>query len=97
VGYVTIDGIADPVSWSNEPSHKWHTGWVHDAEKTYDMFLRDCSQAGPELCPLAKHADESPSQIEKRVESFLDELIEKPLPAPHPKRAGYLTSGAVRG
>ncbi|KIK70241.1 hypothetical protein GYMLUDRAFT_547834 [Collybiopsis luxurians FD-317 M1] len=44
IGYVAIDGIADPVSWSNEPSHKWPINWLADAEKTYQIFLQDCSK-----------------------------------------------------
>ncbi|KAE9396452.1 hypothetical protein BT96DRAFT_996708 [Gymnopus androsaceus JB14] len=28
IGYAVIDGIADPINWSNEPSHKWPINWA---------------------------------------------------------------------
>lgn len=97
VGYVTIDGIANAVSWSNEPSHKWHKGWIDSAEATLEMYINDCFRAGPELCALVRPQNESPSEILRRIEDFLDELVIKPLPVPHASRPGFLTSGAVRG
>ncbi|KAJ7472025.1 hypothetical protein FB451DRAFT_1399312 [Mycena latifolia] len=33
-GFVVIDAIVDPVSWSTEPSHKWPINWLASAEKT---------------------------------------------------------------
>jgi hypothetical protein len=55
-----------------EPSHKWHTNWTSSAEKTYhEWFLRDCSEAGPELCALAKKPNEDPCAIEKRIGDFI--------------------------
>jgi hypothetical protein len=43
IGRASIDGVADPISWANEPSHKWHKGWTSSAEKTYDWFLTNCT------------------------------------------------------
>lgn len=96
VGYVNIDGIADPVSWAGQPSHKWHRGWIETAEATYDMFLRDCAEAGPDLCPLVHGHRESPKNIDRRIEHFLAKLDSHPLPVPQSRRPGYLTSGSVR-
>jgi pimeloyl-ACP methyl ester carboxylesterase len=96
VGYATVDGIADPVSWSNEPSHKWHKGWISSAEATYKVFLEDCTRAGPDLCKLAKKKDEPIEDIDDRIERFLIELASHPLPVPLGNRPGYLSAGLVR-
>jgi hypothetical protein len=41
------------LSLADEPSHRWHTDWTSSAEKTYQWFLRDCS----EVCtrPTQRH------------------------------------------
>ncbi|KAJ7248857.1 Alpha/Beta hydrolase protein [Mycena haematopus] len=95
-GFVVIDGIADPVNWSTEPSHKWPINWLASTEKTYRFYLETCSRAGPEACPLTQYTDEPYEEIEARLESFLDDLAVAPLPVPFAFRPGYLTSGAAR-
>ncbi|CAK5277922.1 unnamed protein product [Mycena citricolor] len=95
-GKVVIDGIADPVSWSTEPSHLWAANWVASAEKTYIFYLETCSKAGPEACPLAQYEGELYQDIMDRIEAFLDKLVGTPLPVPFGVRPGYLTSGAAR-
>ncbi|KAJ6535074.1 hypothetical protein B0H19DRAFT_437616 [Mycena capillaripes] len=95
-GFVVIDGIADPVNWSTEPSHKWPINWLASTEKTYRFYLETCSHAGPEACPLAQYTDEPYEEIEARIESFFDELAVTPLPVPFAFRPGFLTSGAAR-
>ncbi|KAJ3732572.1 hypothetical protein DFJ43DRAFT_1154298 [Lentinula guzmanii] len=97
IGYVVIDGIVDPVSWSNEPSHKWPINWIADAEKTYKIFLQDCSKAGPSLCPLTEYKDELWQNLERRFEDFFDAVARKPIPVPFGNRPGILTSGGARG
>ncbi|KAJ7484005.1 hypothetical protein B0H11DRAFT_1196196 [Mycena galericulata] len=96
VGFVVIDGIADPVNWSTEPSHKWPINWLASTEKTYRFYLETCSRAGPDACPLAEYTDEPYEDIEARLESFFDRLAVTPLPVPFAVRPGYLTSGAAR-
>ncbi|KAJ7482544.1 hypothetical protein FB451DRAFT_1084919 [Mycena latifolia] len=96
-GFVVIDGIVDPVNWSNEPSHKWPINWMASTEKTYRFFLETCSQAGPKACALAEYTDEPYEDIEARLESFFDRLALAPLPVPFGYRPGFLTSGAARG
>jgi hypothetical protein len=59
--------------------------------------LRDCSEAGPALCPIAKHRNEKPSAILDRIENFLQDLVERPLVGTYAGRPGYVTSGAARG
>lgn len=97
VGRVVIDGVVDPINWSNEPSHKWPINWLAHAEKTYENFLDDCSKAGPSQCPLAHEENEPWQNIEHRLEEFLDKTALEPIPVPLARRAGYLTSGSIRG
>ncbi|KAF5375787.1 hypothetical protein D9757_008989 [Collybiopsis confluens] len=100
-GYVVLDGIVDAVGWSSEPTHKWSTNWLADAEKTCNSV-----QAGPSLCPLSHHENEPWQDIESRFETFFDKLAREPLRV-HPTegeqrqekvgiRRGVLTSGAAR-
>ncbi|KAJ7032679.1 hypothetical protein C8F04DRAFT_1040285 [Mycena alexandri] len=96
VGFVVIDGIADPVNWSTEPSHKWPINWLASTEKTYRFYLETCSRAGTEACPLTHYADEPHDEIEARLEYFFDQLAFAPLPVPFAVRPGFLTSGAAR-
>ncbi|KAK0447667.1 hypothetical protein EV421DRAFT_1733531 [Armillaria borealis] len=96
IGYSVIDGIADPINWSSEPSHKWPYNWLSSTEKTYRMYLEDCSRAGPALCPLAAYQDEPWTNLEQRLEQFFDRLALEPLATPSSSRPGYLTSGAAR-
>ncbi|KAJ7187332.1 hypothetical protein C8R46DRAFT_1059501 [Mycena filopes] len=95
-GFVVIDGIADPVNWSTEPSHKWPINWLASTEKTYRFYLETCSHAGPEACPLTQYTDEPYEEIEARLEDFFDTLALAPLPVPFAVRPGFLTSGAAR-
>ncbi|KAK0491622.1 hypothetical protein IW261DRAFT_1438652 [Armillaria novae-zelandiae] len=96
IGYSVIDGIADPINWSSEPSHKWPYNWLSSTEKTYRMYLGDCSRAGPDLCPLAIYQDEPWENLEQRLEQFFDRLALEPLATSSSSRPGYLTSGAAR-
>ncbi|KAF7302960.1 hypothetical protein MKEN_01258600 [Mycena kentingensis (nom. inval.)] len=98
VGYVVIDGIADPVNWSNEPSHRWAYNWLASTEKTYKYYLQTCSRAGPERCAIAEATNEPYTAIMARIESFLDALARKPLPVVGSgvTRPGILTSGSAR-
>ncbi|KAE9404515.1 hypothetical protein BT96DRAFT_916850 [Gymnopus androsaceus JB14] len=83
--------------WSNEPTHKWPTNWLANAEKTYEIFLKDCSKAGPSVCPLTQYKDEPWQNIEQRFEAFFDATAKEPIPVLSGHRPGILTSGAARG
>ncbi|KAJ7598797.1 Alpha/Beta hydrolase protein [Mycena floridula] len=96
VGYVLIDGVADAVQWSSEPSQYSPMNWLSSTEKTYEVFLKDCAQAGPRLCALAHSVGEPWQKIEQRLESFFDKLVRSPVPVPFGVRPGFLTSGAAR-
>ncbi|KAJ7596408.1 Alpha/Beta hydrolase protein [Mycena floridula] len=97
VGHVLIDGIADAVQWSSEPSRYWPRNWLSSTESTYELFLKDCAQAGPRLCALAHSVGQPWQNIERRLESFFSKLAHSPLPVPFGVRPGFLTSGAARG
>ncbi|KLO10606.1 hypothetical protein SCHPADRAFT_999478 [Schizopora paradoxa] len=96
VGRVVIDGVANPVLWSNEETYFWPRDFLSSTEDTFQWFLRACSEAGPKLCPLARKIGESTLDIQSRLEVFMDELYENPLPVPNARRPGYLTSGGFR-
>jgi hypothetical protein len=97
IGYSTINGVADASTWANEPSHRWHKDWTSSAEKTYQWFLCNCSEAGPKLCPLAQRVGEVPSAIQDRIEKFIHGLVARPLAGTYGGCPGYITSGAARG
>ncbi|KLO10605.1 alpha/beta-hydrolase [Schizopora paradoxa] len=96
VGRVVIDGVANPVVWSNEETYFWPRDFLSSTEDTFQWFLRTCSQAGPKLCPLAREVGEPTTDIQTRLEAFMDKLYETPLPVPNARRPGYLTSGGFR-
>jgi len=96
IGKAVIDGVANPVLWADKPSHFWHRDWISSIEDTFQWFLRSCSEAGPDVCPLAREKNEDPNAIDDRILEFLDKLYENPLPVPNARRPGYLTSGGVR-
>ncbi|KZW03064.1 hypothetical protein EXIGLDRAFT_728593 [Exidia glandulosa HHB12029] len=95
VGRVIIEGIANPVLWSNGPTTEWLRDWMVDTEKTYQWLLDDCVSAGPSLCALARENDTS-SSIAKRIDNYLDALYYAPVPVTNHSRPGILTSGQAR-
>ncbi|THH28991.1 hypothetical protein EUX98_g5194 [Antrodiella citrinella] len=97
IGRVAIDGIADAVAWSEKPSYQWYRQWLVSSENNYDQFVDGCSATGRPACPLARHKGENPSLIKDRIESFINELYYNPLPVPHARLPGVLTSGRARG
>ncbi|KAF7297243.1 hypothetical protein MIND_00957400 [Mycena indigotica] len=98
-GRVVIDGIVDPVRWSNEPMYKWPLWLLASTEKTYRFFLETCAEAGPTRCPISYELGEDHKVLEARFESFFDKLALEPLPVTSSQafRPGLLTSGAARG
>uniref|UniRef100_A0A0W0FJM3 AB hydrolase-1 domain-containing protein n=1 Tax=Moniliophthora roreri TaxID=221103 RepID=A0A0W0FJM3_MONRR len=96
IGHVVIDGIVNPVLLTSEPTHKWPTNWLSDTEKTYQVFLNDCSKAGPQRCALSLRQGEPPETIERRLEFFFDETARRPIPVSNGNRPGVLTSGTAR-
>lgn len=63
-------------------------------------FLRDCASAGPTACALALETDVDPegSEIEQRLEAYLNGLWEAPRAIVTSEgQAGVLTSSIARG
>ncbi|KAI0634190.1 TAP-like protein-domain-containing protein [Trametes polyzona] len=96
VGRVVIDGVVDAIAWATLPSYKWERYWQSSTDTTYEIFLSDCSKAGPSQCALAKSAHDTPDDILARVETFLEEIYYKPLAVPHARVPGILTNGRAR-
>ncbi|KAF8498909.1 hypothetical protein BU17DRAFT_102873 [Hysterangium stoloniferum] len=96
IGRVVIDGVADTVDWTSLPAYKWYRSWLKYTEPTYDLFMSDCSKAGPSACPLADYQNEDPAAIMGRVESFINSLYIKPLAVSDAASPGILTYGAAR-
>ncbi|KZW03385.1 hypothetical protein EXIGLDRAFT_744177 [Exidia glandulosa HHB12029] len=95
VGRVFIEGIVNPVLWSNGASHDWLKDWMVDTDKTYQWLLDDCAEAGPSMCALA-HENDTASAISERIDKYLDALYYSPVPITNHSRPGVLTSGQAR-
>ncbi|KAK7052459.1 hypothetical protein R3P38DRAFT_2860456 [Favolaschia claudopus] len=97
-GKIVIDGVVPGDAWSNEhyDSQVLLRLLLTDSEKTYQLYLSECFEAGPEHCPLTHMEDKSAKDIEKRVDDFIDRVEAQPLRGVKYSRPGYLTSGGVR-
>lgn len=81
----------------NAHTEDWIPHWLDDTETAWQWFLNDCSNAGPALCPIAKHTGEKPQDIESRLFDFVDKLwFSGGLPIVDTARPGVLTSGQAR-
>ncbi|KAF8522995.1 TAP-like protein-domain-containing protein [Gautieria morchelliformis] len=96
VGRVIIDGVVDPVIWANSYSNEWFKYDLVDTDRAFEHFLHACQTAGPQRCALASDKSTSKS-IGTRVDKFLSDIYDYPLPVDKAKRPGALTSGMVRG
>ncbi|KAJ7720275.1 alpha/beta-hydrolase [Mycena maculata] len=97
-GKIYIDGIVPADMWANEhyDSQVLLRLLLTDSEKTYQLFLTECFNAGPEYCPLCKPEDASAQDIEQRIDDFVATLQEQPMRVANYTSPGYLTSGGVR-
>ncbi|KAL9935565.1 hypothetical protein V8E36_005913 [Tilletia maclaganii] len=97
LGKVIIDGVASAPGWASMPPERWlPSGWMVDTEKAYEWLLRECSEVGPEECPVSKERGEDPKKINDRLMAFFEELYVKPRAIPYGARPGILTSGMAR-
>ena len=78
------------------PPYKWVRQWLSSTNDTYARFVSECLDAGPQGCPLARQSDKSPVDVRNRIESFINELFDRPLAVPIANRPGLLTAGRVR-
>ena len=75
---MVLDGTLDPESWSGGGgSIGVRIGQGEAASEVFDEFLRLCSEAGPQACPLAALGD--PGTV---VEDLFDRLQEQPVDVP---------------
>ncbi|KAJ7248287.1 TAP-like protein-domain-containing protein [Mycena haematopus] len=97
-GKILIDGVVPGDMWSNEhyDSQALLRLLLTDSEKTYQFYLSECFKAGRDHCALSNSDDESPKDIEKRIDDLVDRLQLQPLRVTNYTRPGYLTSGGVR-
>ncbi|KAJ7694838.1 hypothetical protein B0H17DRAFT_456421 [Mycena rosella] len=97
-GKILIDGVVPADMWSNEhyDSQVLLRLLLTDSEKTYQLYLTECFNAGPDHCALSNAGDKSAKDIEKRIDDFVDGLQEQPMRVTNYTRPGYLTSGGVR-
>ncbi|KAJ7146355.1 hypothetical protein C8R44DRAFT_864127 [Mycena epipterygia] len=97
-GKIVIDGIAPGDMWSNVhyDSQALLRLFLTDSEKTYQLYLTECFNAGPDHCALSNLEDTSPADIEQRINDFIDRLQVQPMRVINHPRPGYLTSGGVR-
>ncbi|KAJ6459409.1 TAP-like protein-domain-containing protein [Mycena vulgaris] len=97
-GKILIDGVVPGDMWANEnyDSQALLRLLLADSEKTYQLYLSECFNAGPAHCVLANAADSSAQDIETRIDAFIDHLQAQPMRVINYPRPGYLTSGGVR-
>ncbi|KAJ7473466.1 hypothetical protein FB451DRAFT_292804 [Mycena latifolia] len=90
---ILIDGIVPADTWANEhyDSQALLRLLLTDSEKTYQLYLSECFDAGPNYCALSNNEDKSAKEIEKRIDDFVDRLQEQPMRVINYTRPGYLT------
>ncbi|KAI0769270.1 TAP-like protein-domain-containing protein [Trametes elegans] len=92
MGRIILDGVVDPVAFSQiEPSLGWSTQLI-DSDKTYAGFYTGCALAGPEGCPIAS-AGQSPEEVDQDIQS----LLQKAHNATVRNAFVPVTSGIIRG
>ncbi|KAI0369590.1 hypothetical protein BV20DRAFT_1078332 [Pilatotrama ljubarskyi] len=91
VGHVILDGVVDPVAFSQiEASLGWEQELM-DIDKVYEAFYTGCALAGPEGCAIAS-AGQSPSEVNDDIQALLQQahdIAVKNASAP-------VTSGVIR-
>ncbi|KAF8518940.1 Alpha/Beta hydrolase protein [Hysterangium stoloniferum] len=95
VGRVVIDGVVNPDLWANTYSNEWYKYDLVDTDSVFDNFVKACQAAGPARCALASDKSTSRS-ITSKVDQFITDLYDYPLPVTKAKRPGILTSGMVK-
>ncbi|KAJ7434499.1 hypothetical protein B0H11DRAFT_2296253 [Mycena galericulata] len=97
-GKIYIDGLVPADMWANEhyDSQILLRLLLTDSEKTYQLFLSECFDAGSEYCALRTADDTSAQDIEKRIDDFISRVQAKPMRVIDYTSPGYITSGGVR-
>ncbi|KAG8724733.1 hypothetical protein FRC09_015206 [Ceratobasidium sp. 395] len=95
IGRGMIEAIAHPDLWANQHSHEWMDNWVQDADEAYHWFLDSCAKVGETKCALAR-GNISAKAIEDRIDSFVYDLYNNPMPSINSIVPAYLTAGAIQ-
>ncbi|KAG9118746.1 hypothetical protein FRC07_006601, partial [Ceratobasidium sp. 392] len=95
IGRGMIEAIAHPDLWANQYSHEWMDNWVQDADEAYHWFLNSCAKVGETKCALAR-GNVTAKAIEGRVEAFIGDLYQNPMPSINSIVPAYLTAGAIQ-
>ncbi|KAI0350509.1 hypothetical protein OH77DRAFT_1430975 [Trametes cingulata] len=72
VGHVILDGVVDPVAFSQTEAA---LGWeqeLMDIDKVYTAFYTGCALAGPQGCAIAS-AGQSPSEVNGDIQALLQQ------------------------
>jgi pimeloyl-ACP methyl ester carboxylesterase len=92
IGRAVLDGVADAVDYFASP------GWLSNLQNTDDALqslYRYCFE-GDSACPLFENSDTSPLSIESRVNRFLQNLAQNPMPTIHDGTTELVTYADVR-
>ena len=79
IGRAILDGVADAVDYVASP------GWLSNLQHTneaLESLYHYCFEGGS-ACPLFEKTDTSPASIKSRVNGFLDDLAQNPIPTVH--------------
>ncbi|QRV95061.1 Abhydrolase domain-containing protein [Ceratobasidium sp. AG-Ba] len=95
IGRGVIEAVVNPALWVDQYSHEWMDNWVQDADEAYHWFLDSCAKVGESQCALARE-NASAKTIEDRIERFMNDLYDSPMPSVNSIVPAFLTSGAVR-
>ncbi|EGX97180.1 proteinase, putative [Cordyceps militaris CM01] len=95
VGRLILDGVVDAEDYSSGPG--WVTSTI-DADNITAHFYTGCHAAGASVCPLVQPGDASGAAIQARVEAFIADLADAPLPITSTPGGGVsaLTAADVR-
>jgi pimeloyl-ACP methyl ester carboxylesterase len=94
IGHVVLDGVVDPLVWTQTPSYKWGKPFFVDFDKTWRGFLKSCID-GTDNCPLSAFG-QSIDELDTKVKHLLYRLFLHPEPVPDASIPGVLTSGDAR-
>lgn len=92
IGRAVLDGVVDAVDYLASP------GWLSNLQNTDDALqslYRYCFESHS-ACPLFEKSDTGPSSIESRVNAFLQNLTQNPMPAIHDGTTELVTYADVR-
>lgn len=75
VGRVILDGVLDPVYYSNKPAHEMWGIKTESSDEAFIGFASACAAAGPSGCAIAKK-DSTTDSIRKWVYDLIDAMYD---------------------